>query len=181
MCVKGFVCRRRTPRSNTKGNRDADPQLLGTVDELPEITRAHFIDEILISVPSDRHLVKDIARKAKAARVLARVVPDLYDGLEDDAHRVHRAVPNLTLCQQMPPTLSLIIKRLMDIVLSGIALVLLSPLFAVVAFIVKLDSKGPVFYRAVRVGKKGVTFVCYKFRTMVENADGLKRVSRAPE
>ena len=67
------------------------------------------------------------------------------------------------------------IKRLMDIVLSGIALSVLSPLFAVVAFIVKLDSKGPVFYRAVRVGKKGVTFVCYKFRTMVAERRRLER------
>ncbi len=94
--VKGFVCRRRTPRSNPKGNGAGDPQLLGTVDELSEITRAHFIDEIFISVPSDRHLVRDIARKAKAARVLARVIPDLHDGLADDVpSRVHRAIPQL--------------------------------------------------------------------------------------
>ena len=51
---------------------------------------------------------------------------------------------------------------------------IISPILALVAFVVKLDSTGPVFYRAVRVGKKGVTFVCYKFRTMVENADALK-------
>ncbi|MGO8816201.1 MAG: sugar transferase [Terriglobia bacterium] len=173
--VKGFVCRRRTPRSNPKGNGAGDPQLLGTVDELSEITRAHFIDEIFISVPSDRHLVRDIARKARAARVLARVIPDLHDGLADDVPVEYIGqFPSLTLYPQNGPTLSLILKRLMDFILSGAALVLLSPLFAVVGFIVKLDSKGPVFYRAQRVGKKGVTFACYKFRTMVENADGLK-------
>jgi exopolysaccharide biosynthesis polyprenyl glycosylphosphotransferase len=173
--VKGFVCRRRTPRANVKGDGDTDSELLGTVDELSEITRAHFIDEILISVPSDRHLVKDIARKAKAARVQARVVPDLYDGLVTE-HPIEYIgqFPSLTLCHHDAPTISLIIKRLMDIVLSGIALTVLSPLLALVAFLVKLDSKGPFFYRAVRVGKKGVTFACYKFRTMVENADGLK-------
>jgi len=80
----------------------------------------------------------------------------------------------LILYQHAAPTLSLIAKRLMDVVLSGFALALLSPIFALVAFVVKLDSTGPVFYRAVRVGKKGVTFVCYKFRTMVQNADALK-------
>jgi exopolysaccharide biosynthesis polyprenyl glycosylphosphotransferase len=173
--VKGFVCRRRTPRSNIKGNGDADSKFLGTVDQLPAIAQAHFIDEILISVPSDRHLVKDIARKAKAARVQARVVPDLYDGLATEQPIEYIGqFPTLALCELAVPTLPFIIKRLMDIVLSGIALVVLAPLFAAAAFIVKLDSKGPVFYRAVRVGRKGVTFVCCKFRTMVENAEGLK-------
>ena len=174
--VKGFVCRRRTPRSSSKGNGDADAKLLGTVDELPSITRAHFIDEILISVPSDRHLVKEITRKARVAGVQVRVVPDLYDGLAAQ-HPIEYIgqFPTLTLYHRAAPTLSLMIKRLMDIALSGITLAVLSPIFAVVALIVKLDSKGPVFYRAARVGKKGVTFVCYKFRTMIDNADALKK------
>ena len=145
------------------------------MDQLSAIARAHFIDEILVSVPSDRHLVKDIAQKAAAARVQARVVPDLCDGMamEQPIEYIGQ-LPTFALCTQSAPTLPLIIKRLMDIVLSGIALAVLAPLFAGVAFIVKLDSKGPVFYRAMRVGKKGVTFVCYKFRTMVANADSLK-------
>ena len=173
--VKGFVCRRRRPRSDNKAGDDGDSKLLGTVRELPAIARAHFIDEIFISVPSDRQLVKEITRKAQAAGVQARVVPDLYDGLaaEQPIEYIGQ-LPTLTLCRRAAPTVPLIMKRLMDVVLSGISLLLLSPLFAVVAFIVKLDSKGPVFYRAVRVGKKGVTFVCYKFRTMVEDADELK-------
>ncbi len=173
--VKGFVCRRRTPRSNTRGKVDEVAPLLGTVDQLPLIARAHFIDEILISVPTDRHLVKDIARKAQAAGVQARVVPDLYDGMASEQPIEYIGqLPTLALCPLFTPMLSLMIKRLLDIGLSGIALAVLSPLFAVVAFVVKLDSKGPVFYRSVRVGKKGVTFICYKFRTMVENAEDLK-------
>jgi exopolysaccharide biosynthesis polyprenyl glycosylphosphotransferase len=174
--VKGFVCRRRTPRSNNKGNADADAKLLGTVDELSSITRGQFIDEILISVPSDRNMVKEVTRKAQVAGVQVRVVPDLYDGLamEQPIEYIGR-FPTLTLCHRAAPTLSLMIKRLVDIVLSGIALAVLSPLFAVVALIVKLDSEGPVFYPAVRVGKKGATFVCLKFRTMVDNADALRK------
>ncbi|MFZ0964589.1 MAG: sugar transferase [Terriglobia bacterium] len=173
--VKGFVCRRRSPRSSSKSNGDAPAMLLGTVDELPAISRTHFIDEIFISVPSDRHLVKEITRKAQAAGVQARVVPDLYDGLATEQPIEYIGqFPTLALCHHAAPMLPLLVKRLMDMVLSGIALALLSPLFGVVACIVKLDSKGPVFHRGVRVGKKGVTFVCYKFRTMVENAKRLK-------
>ena len=173
--VKGFVCRRRSPRKNDKVDAEADSQLLGTVEQLPAIARAHFIDEILISVPSDRHFVKGITRTARSAGVQVRVVPDLYDGLATEQPIDYiGSVPTFILCQHGTSTLPLIAKRLMDIILSGLALAIISPILALVAFIVKLDSTGPVFYRAVRVGKKGVTFVCYKFRTMVENADALK-------
>jgi exopolysaccharide biosynthesis polyprenyl glycosylphosphotransferase len=174
--VKGFVSRRQTIRPTDKADHNADGKLLGTVHELPSIARVHFIDEILICVPSDRNLVKEITRKAQAAGVQVRVVPDLYDGLATEQPiEFIGQFPTLTLCRRAAPTLSLMIKRLADIVLSGLALAVLSPLFAAVALIVKLDSKGPVFYRAVRVGKKGVTFICYKFRTMVQNADALKK------
>jgi lipopolysaccharide/colanic/teichoic acid biosynthesis glycosyltransferase len=62
-------------------------------------------------------------------------------------------------------------KRLFDIILALIGLVALSPLFAIIALLIKLDSKGPVFYKGTRVGKDGRLFKMYKFRTMVANAD----------
>jgi lipopolysaccharide/colanic/teichoic acid biosynthesis glycosyltransferase len=61
-------------------------------------------------------------------------------------------------------------KRLFDIVLSGIALVLLSPLLVCIALWVKLDSRGPVFFRQERVGRHGVPFRIHKFRTMTHSA-----------
>ena len=173
--VKGFVSRRRTPRANDSADGAPDPRLLGCVEEISEIARTHFIDEILISVPSDRNQVKEITQKARSAGVQVRVVPDLYDGLATEQPIEYIGqFPTLTLCHRTAPTVSLMLKRLLDIVLSGIALVTLSPFLALVALIVKLDSKGPVFFRSVTAGKKGVTMVCYKFRTMVENADKLK-------
>ena len=63
------------------------------------------------------------------------------------------------------------IKRLFDIVFSIIGLFVTSPIFLVVAFLIKKSSTGPVFYRAQRVGKNGKLFTMYKFRTMVVNAD----------
>ncbi len=65
----------------------------------------------------------------------------------------------------------LIFKRLFDILGSLILLVLLSPVFLVLAIMIKLDSKGPVFYRQERVTKYGKVFRIFKFRTMVYNAD----------
>jgi len=62
------------------------------------------------------------------------------------------------------------LKRLSDIVVASIGLLMLSPLLLLTAFLVKLDSKGPVFYRGTRVGKDGKKFHMLKFRTMVANA-----------
>lgn len=64
-------------------------------------------------------------------------------------------------------------KRIFDVVFSLIGLVFLSPIFLVLAILIKLDSSGPVFYRGVRVGKRGKLFKIYKFRSMVNDAEKL--------
>lgn len=65
------------------------------------------------------------------------------------------------------------VKRLFDITFSFLGLILTSPLLALIALLIKLDSKGPVFYRGVRIGKEGKPFRIFKFRTMVEKAEEL--------
>jgi lipopolysaccharide/colanic/teichoic acid biosynthesis glycosyltransferase len=67
-----------------------------------------------------------------------------------------------------------IIKRLLDVLISSLALLALAPVLAAIAALVKLDSRGSLFYCAYRAGHKGRLFRCYKFRTMVANADELK-------
>lgn len=62
-------------------------------------------------------------------------------------------------------------KRLFDIVASGLGLIVLSPLFLIIAIWIKLDSKGPVFYRQVRVGRYNKDFRIFKFRSMRVGAD----------
>ena len=66
-------------------------------------------------------------------------------------------------------------KRVMDVVLVGAGAGGVAPLMLVIALLIRMDSPGPVFYRAARIGRKGRTFTCYKFRTMVANADKMKR------
>ena len=67
-----------------------------------------------------------------------------------------------------------VIKRLMDIMLSAIGLIILSPILLVVAILIKIDSKGPIFFKQKRVGLNGREFDIYKFRSMVVNAEELK-------
>lgn len=70
-------------------------------------------------------------------------------------------------------TLYIVIKRLMDVVLSTIGLIILSPIFLIIALVIKLESKGPVFFKHTRIGKDGKIIKLYKFRSMVENAEDL--------
>ena len=65
------------------------------------------------------------------------------------------------------------VKRVIDVILASIALILLSPVFAIIAIAIKIDSKGPVFFAHKRIGKNGNIIKLYKFRSMVINAEEL--------
>jgi len=65
---------------------------------------------------------------------------------------------------------SIVLKRIIDVVVSGVGLIILFPIFVVIGILIKLDSKGPVFFIQERAGKNGKMFKAYKLRTMVENA-----------
>lgn len=70
-------------------------------------------------------------------------------------------------------TIYIKVKRIMDIVLSTIGLIILSPIFAIIALAIKIESKGPVFFKHTRIGKNGKVIKIYKFRSMVQNAEDL--------
>jgi exopolysaccharide biosynthesis polyprenyl glycosylphosphotransferase len=156
-------------------NHVDDPRVLGDITELEHVARREFIDEILITIPSEREVVKKIVLDAYRLGICAKVVSELYDGLgwQKPIESVGE-FPVRVLHREPIPRLGLLLKRSTDILISAIGMVLLSPVFGLVALTIKFDSPGPVLYRAKRVGRKGRRFCCYKFRTMVENADGMK-------
>jgi lipopolysaccharide/colanic/teichoic acid biosynthesis glycosyltransferase len=88
-------------------------------------------------------------------------------------------IPVLTLCEERIPTFKLLLKRATDVAISILTLVLSGPLLFVISLAIKLDSPGPALYRATRLGRKGRHFQCFKFRTMVSDADQLKEKLRA--
>ena len=153
----------------------ADPRVLGTIKELRSVMLAHFVDELFITLPADRTLVKHLVLQARRLRLNLKVVPDLYDGLAWQAplHTLG-GFPLMELCRQPIPALGLAIKRVTDVVLASLLLVAVAPLLALLALLIRFDSEGPVFYVANRVGRKGVKFRCYKLRTMVVGADEQK-------
>lgn len=75
----------------------------------------------------------------------------------------------------------MIAKRLLDILASFFGLIIISPFLALIAFLIKLDSKGPVFYRGVRIGRYGKPFKIFKFRSMIEKAEEMGGPSTAAD
>jgi exopolysaccharide biosynthesis polyprenyl glycosylphosphotransferase len=152
-----------------------DPRVLGRIDELRRVVRQEFIDDVFITIPSERDLVKQIVLETHQLGICTYIIPELYDGyawlkplefVGDFAVRV--------MYREPIPEPELFLKRLMDIIGSAIGLALLSPLFGAIALAIRLDSDGPIMYRATRVGRKGRHFICHKFRTMVTDAEFLK-------
>jgi lipopolysaccharide/colanic/teichoic acid biosynthesis glycosyltransferase len=88
-------------------------------------------------------------------------------------------LPIVTSHKTSAPRFAVTIKRIIDIICSAIGLVAVVPLMAVIAAFIKLDSRGPVFYCAPRAGKMGRSFVCFKFRTMITNANVMKAELRS--
>jgi exopolysaccharide biosynthesis polyprenyl glycosylphosphotransferase len=174
--VKGFLDRRRDNRVSLAAENPAPVEFLGNVHDLASVVRAHFIDEVFVCVPHDRRLVMEIAKYAQGTGVHLRVIPDLYEGVvpSGTVEYVGR-FPTLTLHQRAIPTLQLVVKRLVDILFSAAALIVFTPLLVLIAAIIRLESRGPALYSSFRVGRKGITFRCYKFRTMVKEADALKQ------
>jgi len=96
----------------------------------------------------------------------------MYDGLAWNSPIEYIGqFPTISLHCGHVPEVGLLLKRLLDIAFSSLALILLSPVLVVIAIAVKLDSKGPVFYSSDRIGKRGRVFRCTKFRTMVCDAE----------
>jgi len=113
--------------------------------------------------------------EAHATGIDARVVPGLYDGLVWNT-RVEciGQFPAIRLRRCGVAIGDFLLKRALDIMLSTLALLVLWPVMVLLAIAIELESRGPVFYRAQRIGFKGRTFVCYKFRTMCPDADARK-------
>ena len=131
-------------------------------------------DEVIIDLPNgftDRDLYMLIARLYPLSCEIS-MIPRVYDMLTGAARIGQLDRPSLIRITDYHMTdAELCIKRAFDIVASALGLILLSPLFALIALQVKLSSRGPVFYSQERIGLYGLPFHIYKFRTMVTDAE----------
>jgi Undecaprenyl-phosphate glucose phosphotransferase len=151
----------------------ADLDVLGTFADLPELIKKYNISHVFIALP--------LARVADVRRVYAilsdtlvevRLVPDLpaLAGLSLTTANLD-GMPLIGLRESPHYGLNVVVKRTMDIVLSSIGLLVLSPLFALVSILVKWSSPGPIFYFQERCGLNGKSFFMVKFRSMRVDAE----------
>ena len=131
-------------------------------------------DEVIIDLPNgftDRDLYQLIARLYPLSCEIS-MIPRVYDMLTGAARIGQLDRPSLIRITDYHMTdAELCIKRAFDIVASALGLILLSPLFALIALQVKLSSRGPVFYSQERIGLYGLPFCIFKFRTMIDHAE----------
>ena len=164
--VRGFV----------DDNLPLSDKVLGRINDLAWLTRAEFVDEVIIALPRQPSRVVDAAEMAYRNHLDIRIVPDLPPGPWPTAGVEHIGrVPVVTLHREAVPSCALFLKRLIDVVGACLGLLVTGPVMAVIALLVRLDSRGPAVYAAERTGLKGTAFRCYKFRSMVAGADHLKQ------
>jgi exopolysaccharide biosynthesis polyprenyl glycosylphosphotransferase len=150
--------------------------LLGSPERLPEIVDERGIDRVVIAFPQDSSdsTVEQI-RSLADSRVHVDVVPSLLKVVNPhvDVHTVE-GVPLIGLPPFSLTRLQRRLKRAMDVVISSVGLIALAPFFLLIAILIKIDSRGPVFFRQLRMGADEKPFHILKFRTMKEDADERK-------
>jgi Undecaprenyl-phosphate glucose phosphotransferase len=147
--------------------------LVGTLAEAGEIAQREKIDQLYVALPLDQHhQVVQVVEAASREGVDIKVVPDLlqFIALRASLEELD-GVPIININDVPLQGLNSVIKRTVDLALSGVALVALALPLAIVALLVKLTSPGPVFYQQERMGLDGRAFTVYKFRSMFEDAE----------
>jgi len=146
---------------------------LGCYKNLQKVINDHQVEEIIIAIESSEHnLLSEILTLLENRTHTVWGIPDLFDLLSNHAKtNAILSSPLIKISNGLMPVWQENIKRLLDVVLSVLALIILSPVFIGLAIGIKMSSKGPVLYNQERVGKFGKPFTIYKLRTMVNNAE----------
>jgi exopolysaccharide biosynthesis polyprenyl glycosylphosphotransferase len=147
--------------------------LLGAPGELPRLVELLDIDRVIFAFSNESHQsMVDSIRALRALNVQIDVVPRLFEivGPNVGVHTVE-GLPLVGLPPSRPAPVSRAIKRTLDICVASLGLLLTSPLFAYVAWRIRRDSPGPVFFRQARLGQNMREFTTLKFRTMRVDTD----------
>lgn len=164
---------------DTKTGEVNGSRVLGKIDDIDRIVNKYFVDEIYVTIPSERKIVAKIIQKGTKLGRTVRIVAEHFNmPYRQVMLNYIGGIPLMTYFEKSPKASESLFKRLLDVAISGASLILLSPLFAILAYLIKLESPGPAFYVSKRSGRKGVPFDLYKFRSMVKNADSRKEALR---
>jgi exopolysaccharide biosynthesis polyprenyl glycosylphosphotransferase len=152
---------------------EKDLTYLGHIDQLDEILATNSIEEVVIALDSNEHnRLRDIISRIEGRGIKIKISPDMYDLLLGSVKMDNLFGALLfEVNSDAMPVGQQITKRFLDILISFMAIFILTPFYIVMAFMVKISSKGPIFFTQERVGLNGVPFSIIKFRTMYIDAE----------
>ena len=148
---------------------------LGHADNLEKVLAENQIEEVIIALESTEHeRLRALISRIEGSNVKIKIAPDMYDILSGSVkmNNIFGALLFEISSDDMP-IWQQIIKRILDILFSLIAIILLIPLYIFLAISVKLSSPGPILFLQERIGEKGIPFKIIKFRTMYVDAEKL--------
>jgi len=150
--------------------------VLGTLEQLEMVIARDRVDAVVIALPREQNeVLANLVARLNEMPVRLYVVPDYMDLAFFDA-TIERLGPLPVIGLRDPAIdgLQRILKRVMDVVIATVVLLVLSPVLLIMALLIKLEDGGPIFYRTQRVGENGHIFSMLKFRSMVVNADKIQ-------
>jgi exopolysaccharide biosynthesis polyprenyl glycosylphosphotransferase len=167
--IVGFV----TINPDNIGKYYKDISVLGDIDQLPELIRKNAIGELVIAFDTGNHeRLLDVVDKVGRMDVGLKIIPDMYDIISGQArtNQIY-GFPLIDIFPQLMPQWEKAFKRLIDVIVSSLTLLILLPFFPLIALAIYFDSPGSVFFLQERVGKNGKIFKMIKFRTMIPDAE----------
>ncbi len=146
---------------------------LGKWHDLRSVIAQHGIEEVIIAVDSTEHEhMSRIMNELEGTADRIKVIPDMYDILSGSVKMTSIfGTPLIEVNPEIMPAWQFSLKRVIDIAISVVALIVLSPMLLIIAAAVKWSGPGPIFFRQQRIGKHGLPFFIYKFRSMVNDAE----------
>jgi exopolysaccharide biosynthesis polyprenyl glycosylphosphotransferase len=162
---------------HTVGEEGGGAPQLGNLDQLAEVIEVQQVDRVIIAFSRASHQeLLDCIRTCRDHGVAVDIVPRLFELLDTGQVRNQiGGLPLLSVGVRPLTRASRIAKRTLDLVLSIAILLVLSPVLLAVAIAIKLDSRGPIFFRQVRAGRWNKRFKVFKFRSMYRDAEERKR------
>lgn len=156
--------------------------ILGDYDELERVVRKHGVTDLFIALPLNEYkTIMKVIVTANRLLLDIKLIPDILQMASLKAGMEHlEGIPTINLGDIPLHGYRLFFKRCFDLIFSLIGLILFLPFFLVIALLIKLDSKGPVFYIQERIGLDGKHFKIIKFRTMIKDAEAKTGVIWSP-
>lgn len=159
---------------NSEAKTFSDVQIVGDLDDLPDVIRKLAIQEVIITdnrLPSET-LFEAMMKLGRRQKVEFRLAPSLFNFLPQKTSVEQIGIlPMVRLFREPLSDAERFVKRTFDIIISSLMLAVFSPLWFLIALLIKLDSRGSVLFKQERIGMDGRRFLCYKFRTMKSDAD----------